>query len=78
MEDTLERWSLIRCLLYTHKEMSIFTYRLVHYADHNIREDAELEEEAKLYTEVKGFLDVGLAEVRDQGHTFEAVREEGG
>lgn len=51
--------------------------RLVHYADHYVGEDAELEEEAQLDAQVEGPRDVHLAEVEDQRHALEPVREEG-
>lgn len=45
-----------------------FPYRLIHDANHYIGEDAELEEIAKLNAKIKGFQDVCLAQVKDQGN----------
>jgi len=52
--------------------------RLIHYAYHYVGEDAKLEEETKLNTEIEGAQDVLLAQVKDKCHSFEAMREEGG
>lgn len=50
---------------------------LIHDADHDVAEDAELKEVAELDSQVEGLENVGLAEVEDEGDALETVREEG-
>jgi hypothetical protein len=51
------------------------TYWLIHYTDHYVGEYAELEEVPELHSEIEGFLDIFLPQVRDQGHTLEPMSE---
>lgn len=53
---------------------SLFTW-LIHDADHDVAESAELEEVTQLHSKVKGLENVLLTQVQDQGNTFETVCE---
>jgi hypothetical protein len=48
---------------------------LIHDADHDVAESAELEEVTQLHSKVKGLENVLLTQVQDQGNTFETVCE---
>lgn len=53
---------------------SLFIW-LIHDADHDVAESAELEEVTQLHSEVKGLKNVLLPQVQNQGSTFETVCE---
>lgn len=56
--------------------MLIGTYRLVQDCRHDVGENSELEEEAKLHTSLVNLHNALLAQVVDQTQTFETVAHE--